>query len=77
MEIKVLGGGCPKCKVLYNNVHSALRELEMKATVVKVEDFEEISKFNVMSTPALVINDIIVAYGKIKYSQVRELIKNG
>lgn len=77
MEIKVLGGGCPKCKVLYNNVNSALRELEIKAEVIKVEDFEEISKFNVISTPALVINNVVVAYGKIKYSQVREFIKYG
>jgi small redox-active disulfide protein 2 len=76
MVIKILGGGCANCKVLYNNAASALKELEMEAQIVKVEDFSEITKYDVMSTPALVIDEKVVGLGKMKYKKVLELIKN-
>ena len=76
MEIKILGGGCAKCKVLYNNATSAIRELGIEADVIKVEDFSEISKYNLMSTPALVIDEKVVAIGALKYKKVLEIIKN-
>jgi small redox-active disulfide protein 2 len=77
MNIKILGGGCPKCKVLYNNVMSACRELKIEAVVEKVEDMEKIMTFGVMSTPALVINDQVVGTGQIKYAKIKELIELG
>ena len=76
MKIKVLGSGCAKCKVLYNNVNSAVRELGIDAEVEKVEDFSKISEFGVMSTPALVIDEKVVAFGQLKYKKVVDLIKN-
>ena len=77
MEIKILGGGCAKCKVLYNNVASAVRELELEANIEKVEDMEQISTYGVMVTPALVINGKVVATGQLKYKKVKELVQNG
>lgn len=76
MVIKILGGGCANCKILYNNAASAVRELEIEAEIIKVEDFSEISKYNVMSTPALVVDETVVGFGKMKYKKVLELIKN-
>lgn len=76
MVIKVLGGGCANCKVLYNNVATALKELDMEAEIIKVEDFSEITKYDVMSTPALVIDEKVVGFGKLKYKKVKELISN-
>jgi small redox-active disulfide protein 2 len=76
MIIKILGGGCAKCKVLYNHVNSAVRELGLEAEVVKVEDFKDISEYNVMSTPALVINEKVVALGVLKYKKVLEILKS-
>jgi len=74
--IKILGGGCPNCTILYNNVLSAIRELKIEGNVEKIQDFEEISKYGVMSTPALVINEKVVGIGKMKYKKVRSLIEN-
>ena len=76
LKIKILGGGCPNCTILYNNVMSSIRELEIEARVVKIQDFAEISKFGVMSTPALVINEKVVGIGKLNYKKVRRLIEN-
>ena len=52
-QIKVLGPGCPKCKTTYNNVLDALKQANMEANVEKVEDIEEMMKYNVLSTPVL------------------------
>ena len=76
MVIKILGGGCPNCTILYNNVKSACRELKIEAEVIKVQDFAEIAKYGVMSTPALVINEKVVGIGKLKYKKVRRLVQD-
>ncbi len=76
MEIKILGGGCPNCKVLYNNVSSACRELGIDAEIIKVQEYVDIMKYDVMTTPALVINEKVVGLGKLKYKKVLELIKS-
>ena len=75
MVIKVLGGGCANCIALYNSCITALEELGIEAEVLKVQDFAEITEYNVMSTPALVINEKVVGYGKLKYNKVKDLIK--
>lgn len=76
MEIKILGGGCPKCTILYNNVLSACRELGIEPVVEKVEDLEKIASYGVLSTPALIINEKVVGTGKLNYRTVKEMIQN-
>jgi small redox-active disulfide protein 2 len=65
MEIKVLGTGCSKCKTTYNNVIEALKETGVKANVVKIEDIEEMMKYNVLTTPVLMIDDEVKVKGRI------------
>lgn len=63
MEIKVLGPGCPNCQEMERRVKQALTELNVKAEVIKVADFKEISKY-IMMTPGLVINEKVKHSGK-------------
>ena len=65
MDIKVLGSGCPKCKTLEKNVINALAEMDVAASVTKVEDIMKIMEFGVISTPGLVINGKVVYSGGI------------
>ena len=76
MVIKILGGGCANCKALYNAAETAAKELGIEAEMIKVEDMADIMKYNVMSTPALVVNEKVVGNGKLKYKKVLELLKN-
>ena len=46
MNIKVLGPGCAKCKTTYNNVLEALKQTGVDAQVEKIEDIEEMMKYN-------------------------------
>lgn len=72
-EIKVLGPGCPKCKTTYNNVLEALKQTHMEAHVVKVEDIEEMMKYNVLTTPVLMIDEQIKIKGRV--AQVNEIVE--
>lgn len=63
--IKVLGTGCPKCKSMIGVVKDVVSENNIDATIEKVEDIMEIMKYNVMTTPALVIDDVITIKGRV------------
>ena len=75
MEIKVLGTGCASCKALFNTVQQAVEDLEIEATVIKEEDLMKIMSYNVMSLPALVIDEKVVAKGSRSLPEVIEIIK--
>ena len=63
--IKILGTGCPKCQSMTSVVTAVVSENNIDATIEKVEDIMEIIKFNVMTTPALVIDDVITIKGRV------------
>lgn len=63
-SIKILGTGCPKCKTMFNNVNEALKNKGLDANVEKIEDIQEIMKYNVLSTPVLVVDEDIKVKGK-------------
>lgn len=76
MEIKVLGTGCTRCKTLEKFVNEAVAQAGIDATVTKVEDFIEIMKLGVMTTPALVIDGKVKVTGKVpSIPEIVQIIK--
>lgn len=74
--IKVLGPGCPKCKTTFHNVQEAVKQLGIKVEITKVEDIEEMMKYNVLTTPVLVIDEEIKIKGRIaQIDEIKELLK--
>jgi small redox-active disulfide protein 2 len=65
MEIKVLGAGCPNCKRLEKLTRQALAELGVEADVVKVTEMDKIMAYDILATPALVIDENVVASGRV------------
>lgn len=74
MEIKVLGKGCAGCKALFATVEKVVADLGINASLVKEEDIMKIMEYNVMTLPAIVIDEKVVAKGKLSYEQVKELL---
>lgn len=64
MEIKVLGTGCAKCKALEKLVIDFTEKNQIEANIIKEEDIKEIIKYT-MTTPALMVNGVVVLKGKI------------
>ena len=65
MIIKILGGGCPRCERLERAAREAAEEAGIKAEFIKVKNINEIMQYEVMSTPALVIDNEVKSYGRI------------
>ena len=76
MKIKILGSGCPNCKVLEANAKKAVAEMKIKADIEKVTDITKIMEYGVMSTPALVVDEKVVSYGRVLSSEeIKKLLK--
>lgn len=65
MEIKVLGPGCAKCKTTYNAVEKVIKENNLNATLVKVDDIMEMMNYNILSTPAIVVDGVVKTKGYV------------
>jgi small redox-active disulfide protein 2 len=65
MEIKILGPGCSNCKRLYAEAEKAVALSGQPATITKVEAIEDIMAYNLLRTPGLVIDEQVVASGRI------------
>jgi len=75
MIIEILGTGCPKCKSLENITREVVKQMGIDAYIRKVEDIVEIMKFNVMTTPALVVDGKVVLKGRIpSVDELKELL---
>lgn len=71
-DIKVLGPGCTKCKTMFSNVQEALKQSSIEAHLEKVEDIEEMMKYNILTTPVLMIDNEVAVKGRV--ATVNEII---
>lgn len=75
MEIKILGTGCAKCKTTQEVVEKVVAESGIQATITKVEDIMDIMKYNIMSTPAVVVDEAIKIKGRVpSEAEVRQAL---
>lgn len=65
MEIKVLGPGCAKCKTTYNVIEKVIKENNLDVKLTKVDDIMEMVSYNVMTTPAVVVDEVVKMKGQV------------
>jgi small redox-active disulfide protein 2 len=65
LDIKILGPGCANCKRLEMLVRKVVVNNGLEAEIEKVTDFQEITKYPILSTPGLVLNGIVLSSGRI------------
>jgi len=72
-KVKILGSGCAKCNQLADVVKDVISKEGINAVVEKVEDIQQIMAYNVMSTPALVVDEKVLCKGRIpSYDEIKE-----
>jgi small redox-active disulfide protein 2 len=64
-NIKVLGTGCAKCKNTLLLITQVAEQLGVAIHLEKIEDPAQIMAYGIMSTPAVVIDDVAVHKGGI------------
>ena len=73
--VKVLGAGCRACHEQYENAKTAVKALGLDVEVEYITDMEKVMEYGVMSMPAIVVNDKVVAFGKVlKTAEVEKLL---
>ncbi len=75
MEVKVLGPGCAKCKTAYNVVEKVIKENNLDVNLTKVDDIMEMMSYNILSTPAIVVDGEVKIKGRVpSENEVKELL---
>ncbi len=75
-KIQILGTGCPKCKALTANAEAAVKALGIEVQIEKVDKIQDIMKFGVMMTPALVVDGQVKSVGKVlSAADIEKLVK--
>jgi small redox-active disulfide protein 2 len=65
IKIKVLGSGCENCRRLEAAARKVVETLAIDAEIEHITDRVEITKYPILSTPGLVINEKLVSAGRI------------
>lgn len=74
-SVKVLGTGCKKCNELFAELEKAVAAMELQCEKTHVTELEEVMKYNVTATPALVCNERVLCAGRtLKASQICGLL---
>lgn len=75
MEIKVLGPGCGKCKTTYQVIEKIIKENNLDVKLTKVDDIMEMMNYNIMTTPAVVVDEVVKIKGQVPTeSDVKKLL---
>lgn len=74
-KIEILGMGCQNCNRLLERAREAVKELDIDAEVIKVQDIKTITTYGVLATPAIVVDGVVKAAGKIpRVEEIKEWI---
>lgn len=74
-EIKILGPGCAKCKTTYQVIEKVINENNLDVKLTKIEDITEIMSYNVMGTPAVVVDGTVKIKGHVpSESEIKQIL---
>jgi len=75
MEVLVLGPGCKKCLSTYDAIRKVVDQTGAEVSLRKVEDIMEIMKYNIMTTPAVVVDGEVKVKGHVpSEAEIKKMI---
>lgn len=74
-DIKVLGPGCSKCKATYQAIEKVIQDNNLDVELSKIEDITEIMSYNIMGTPAVVVDGSVKIKGHVpSESEIKQML---
>jgi arsenite methyltransferase len=64
-KVEILGPGCPNCTKLYEMTREAAGSLGIDCDIEKVQDMNRILGYNILATPALVVDGEVKVAGRL------------
>ena len=64
-NFKVLGSGCKKCATTADLIAAKAADMGVEVQIEKVTDMGAIMGYGVMSTPGVVLNEVVVHSGSV------------
>ena len=75
MKVKVLGPGCAKCKTTYSIVEKVIKERGLDVELTKVDDIMEMMSYNIITTPAVVVDGEVKIKGRVPSErEIKEIL---
>lgn len=75
VEIKILGPGCAKCKETYTAIDRIVQAHHLDVKVTKIDDIVEIMSYNIMSTPAILVDGVLKIKGRVpSENEIKQLL---
>lgn len=70
-----MGPGCSRCKTTYQVIEKVIKENNLDVKLTKVGDLMEMMKYNIMTTPAVVVDEVVKMKGQVPTeSDVKKLL---
>lgn len=70
-----MGPGCSRCKTTYQVIEKVIKENNLDVKLTKVDDLMEMMKYNIMTTPAVVVDEVVKMKGQVPTeSDVKKLL---
>lgn len=70
-----MGPGCKKCVLTYDAIKKVVEQSGTEVSLRKVEDIMEIMKYNVMTTPAVVVDGEVKLKGHVpSEAEIRKVL---
>ena len=64
-----------QCKTTYNVIEKVIKENNLDVKLTKVDDIMEMMNYNIMTTPAVVVDEVVKMKGKVPTeSDVKQLL---
>lgn len=77
-QILILGPGCPNCQRLAARVDEVAREQGLDCQIEKITDITRIIELGVLSPPGLIVDDELMASGRVpSRDEIRDLLRGG
>lgn len=73
--LQILGTGCAKCHKLADQSEAAAKAMGLEYRLEKVTALDQIMKYGVMTTPALVVDGAVKVVGRVpSVEEIKKLL---